>query len=183
VATRGAEGSNETAQEGVALAEPLSWFAMQITAGQWTDLVSGSGLSTAIMSSSRACKHALPGKGSYDFVHHRTDDGRTFRAFRALNILDDYGRECPLSVIAAQSTAGQRTNLFILRGVPAFVRSDNGPEFIAEAVRGWVKAVGARTASIEPGSPLSAMPCIACRAARGRMDIAKASMVACGTTF
>ncbi len=45
------------------------------------------------------------------------------------------------------------TNLFILRGVPAYIRSDNGPEFVAEAVRKWIRAVGARTAYIEPGSP------------------------------
>ncbi len=45
------------------------------------------------------------------------------------------------------------TDLFILRGVPAYIRSDNGPEFIAEVVRNWIAAVGARTAYIEPGSP------------------------------
>ena len=45
------------------------------------------------------------------------------------------------------------TDLFILRGVPSYIRSDNGPEFIAEAVRDWIKAVGAKTAYIEPGSP------------------------------
>ena len=45
------------------------------------------------------------------------------------------------------------TDLFILRGAPAFIRSDNGPEFIAQAVRGWIAAVGAQTAYIEPGSP------------------------------
>ena len=45
------------------------------------------------------------------------------------------------------------TDLFILRGVPAYIRSDNCPEFIAEAVRDWIKAIGARTAYIEPGSP------------------------------
>jgi transposase InsO family protein len=45
------------------------------------------------------------------------------------------------------------TDLFILRGVPAYIRSDNGPEFIAEAVRKWIKAVGAKTAYIAPGSP------------------------------
>ncbi len=45
------------------------------------------------------------------------------------------------------------TDLFILRGVPAFIRSDNGPEFIAEAVQKWIKAVGAKTAYIAPGSP------------------------------
>ena len=45
------------------------------------------------------------------------------------------------------------TDLFILRGVRGYIRSDNDPEFIAKAVKGWVKAVGAKTAYIEPGSP------------------------------
>ncbi len=45
------------------------------------------------------------------------------------------------------------TDLFILRGPPEFIRSDNGPEFIAEKVRDWIGAVGAKTAFIEPGSP------------------------------
>ena len=45
------------------------------------------------------------------------------------------------------------TDLFILRGPPAFIRSDNGPEFIAHAVRDWIAAVGSKTAYIEPGSP------------------------------
>jgi transposase InsO family protein len=45
------------------------------------------------------------------------------------------------------------SDLFILRGIPGHVRSDNGPEFIAEAVRDWIAAVGAKTAYIAPGSP------------------------------
>ena len=45
------------------------------------------------------------------------------------------------------------TDLFILRGIPAWIRSDNGPELVAEAVRRWITAVGAQTAIIEPGSP------------------------------
>ena len=45
------------------------------------------------------------------------------------------------------------TDLFIMRGALAFIRSDNGPEFIAQAVRDWIAAVGAKTAYIEPGSP------------------------------
>ena len=45
------------------------------------------------------------------------------------------------------------SDLFILRGVPSFIRSDNGPEFIAQAVQDWIKAVGAKTAYIEPGNP------------------------------
>lgn len=45
------------------------------------------------------------------------------------------------------------TDLFILRGVPGFIRSDNGPELVAQAVRDWIATVGARTTYIEPGSP------------------------------
>jgi putative transposase len=45
------------------------------------------------------------------------------------------------------------SDLFILRGVPGHVRSDDGPEFVAKAVQGWITAVGARTAYIAPGSP------------------------------
>jgi transposase InsO family protein len=45
------------------------------------------------------------------------------------------------------------TDLFILRGPPQFIRSDNGPEFVAKPVRDWIVAVGAATAYIEPGSP------------------------------
>ncbi|MDP7357029.1 MAG: IS3 family transposase [Pseudomonadales bacterium] len=91
---------------------------------------------------------------SYDFVHHRTDDGR---AFRTLNILDEHSRECLAIRVKRKLNSTEvidaLTDLFILRGVPAYIRSDNGPEFIAEAVRGGIKAVGAKTAFIEPGSP------------------------------
>jgi len=45
------------------------------------------------------------------------------------------------------------TDLFILRGIPACIRSDNGPEFVAQTVRDWIAAVGAKIAYIEPGSP------------------------------
>ena len=91
---------------------------------------------------------------SYDFVHCRTDDGR---AFRTLNILDEFSREC-LAIkverkLNANSVIDALSDLFILRGVPGFIRSDNGPEFVAQAVRDWIAAVGARTAYIEPGSP------------------------------
>jgi len=91
---------------------------------------------------------------SYDFVHHRTEDGR---AFRTLNVLDEFGREC-LAIrvkrkLNSTDVIDVLTDLFILRGVPAYIRSDNGPEFVAEAVRKWISAVGAKTAYIEPGSP------------------------------
>ena len=45
------------------------------------------------------------------------------------------------------------SDLFILRGIPSFIRSDNGPEFVAQAVRDWIEMVGAKTAYIEPVSP------------------------------
>lgn len=45
------------------------------------------------------------------------------------------------------------TDLFILKGVPAYIHSDNGPEFVAKVVRDWTAAVGATTAFVEPGSP------------------------------
>ena len=91
---------------------------------------------------------------SYDFVHHRTDDGR---AFRTLNVVDEFSRES-LEIrvkrkLNSTDVVDVLTDLFILRGVPAFIRSDNGPEFIAEIVRNWIAAVGAKTAYIEPGSP------------------------------
>lgn len=91
---------------------------------------------------------------SYDFVHCRTDDGR---AFRMLNILDEFSREC-LAIrvrrkLNSLDVIDVLTDLFILRGVPAFIRSDNGPEFVAQSVRDWINAVGAKTALIEPGSP------------------------------
>lgn len=91
---------------------------------------------------------------SYDFVHHRTDYGR---AYRTLNVLDEYSREC-LAIrvkrkLNSTDVVDVLTDLFILRGVPAHIRSDNGPECVAEAVRKWIAAVGAQTAYIEPGSP------------------------------
>ncbi len=92
--------------------------------------------------------------GMNDFVHCRTDDGK---AFRVLNILDEHSREC-LTIrvrrkLNSVDVIDALSDLFILRGVPAFIRSDNGPEFIAQAVRDWIAAVGAKTAYIEPGSP------------------------------
>ena len=90
---------------------------------------------------------------SYDFVHCRTDDGK---AFRTLNILDEYSRECLAIKVKRKLNSvdviDALTDLVILRGAPRFIRSDNGPEFIAQAVRGWIAAVGAQTAYIEPGS-------------------------------
>jgi len=91
---------------------------------------------------------------SYDFVRRRTDDGKVFRT---LNILDEHSRECLAIRVKRKLNSTDviyvLTDLFILHGVPAFIRSDNGPEFVAQAVRDWIAAVGAKTAHIVPGSP------------------------------
>jgi transposase InsO family protein len=91
---------------------------------------------------------------SYDFVEDRTHDGRKYRM---LNVLDEFTHECLAIRVARKLKATDvidvLSDLFILRGVPGHVRSDNGPEFVAEAVQEWITAVGARTAYIAPGSP------------------------------
>lgn len=91
---------------------------------------------------------------SYDFVQDRTSDGRTYRA---LNIIDEYTREALMIRVERKLNSTDvldaLTDLFIQCGTPRFIRSDNGPEFIAQKVRDWIAAVGAKTAYIEPGSP------------------------------
>ena len=75
-----------------------------------------------------------------------------------LNVIDEFTRECLAIRVSRRlgsiDVVDVLSDLFILRGVPGHVRSDNGPEFAAKAVRAWIAAVGARTAYIEPGSPL-----------------------------
>ena len=87
-------------------------------------------------------------------MHHRTDDGKVFRA---LNILDEFSREyLAIRIIRKLNSTDvidALTDLFVFRGVPIYMRSDNGPEFIADAVRDWIAAVAAQTAYITPGSP------------------------------
>ena len=91
---------------------------------------------------------------SYDFVQDRTADGRVYRT---LNIIDEYTREALMirvdRKLNSTDVLDALTDLFILRGPPEYIRSDNGPEFIAKKVRDWIAAVGAKTAYIEPGSP------------------------------
>jgi putative transposase len=91
---------------------------------------------------------------SYDFVEDRTHDGRKFRM---LNVIDEFTHEC-LAIrvdrkLKAIDVIDVLADLFILRGVPGHIRSDNGPEFVAKAVQRWIAAVGAKTAYIERGSP------------------------------
>ena len=74
-----------------------------------------------------------------------------------LNIIDEFTHEC-LAIridrrLKAIDVIDVLSDLFILRGVPEHIRSDNGPEFVAKAVQEWIGAVGAKTAYIAPGSP------------------------------
>jgi len=74
-----------------------------------------------------------------------------------LNVIDEFTHECLAIRVARKLKAidviDVLSDLFILRGVPCHIRSDNGPEFIAKAVQEWIAAVGAKTAYIAPGSP------------------------------
>jgi putative transposase len=91
---------------------------------------------------------------SYDFVCERTRDGRQMRL---LTIIDEYTREC-LAIEVARRLSSREViatlaKLFIRKGVPEHIRSDNGPEFTAKVVRGWLERLGVKTLFIEPGSP------------------------------
>ena len=91
---------------------------------------------------------------SYDFVADRTAD---CRAFRMLVIVDEHTRECLAIDIARELTSEdlleRLRDLFICRGVPDYVRSNNGPEFTAHRVRDWLKSLEVKTLFIEAGSP------------------------------
>ncbi|MES2496917.1 MAG: IS3 family transposase [Pseudomonadota bacterium] len=91
---------------------------------------------------------------SYDFVEGRTHDGRKYRI---LSIIDEASRECMALPVArklkSDDVLAALAELFVTRGPPAHIRSDNGPEFIATAVQEWLAKVGVKTLYIAPGSP------------------------------
>ena len=91
---------------------------------------------------------------AYDFVACRTEDGRPIRM---LTVIDEYTRECmairTARRIRSDDVIHALTELFVLNGVPEHIRSDNGPEFTAKVVRGWLERVGVKTLFIQPGSP------------------------------
>ena len=103
---------------------------------------------------------ALPQPSRYGYdaplahVMGHTHDGRKYRM---RNIVDEFTREA-LAIridrrLRSTDVIDALADLFILRGIPGHIRSDNGPEFIAAAVKDWIAAVGAKTAYIERGSP------------------------------
>jgi len=91
---------------------------------------------------------------SYDFVEDRTMDGRKIRI---LNIIDEHTRECLASKVRrhfrSKDVIETLSDIMIKKGVPQHIRSDNGPEFIAKALRKWLGDLGVACAYIEPGSP------------------------------
>jgi transposase InsO family protein len=91
---------------------------------------------------------------AWDFVFDRTANGRSIKW---LSIIDEHTREClALEVdrgLTSESVLDALRDLFVIRGVPQFVRSDNGPEFIAEAIRKFLSLAGVGALYIEPGSP------------------------------
>ena len=84
----------------------------------------------------------------------RTANGK---AFKIPNIIDEYTRECLATLIdrkiKSDDVINQLFNLFVSRGIPEHIRSDNGPEFTAKAVRKWLHRLEVKTLFIEPGSP------------------------------
>ena len=91
---------------------------------------------------------------SYDIVADRTRDGRPIRM---LTLLDEFTRES-LAIrtrrnIKATDVIDLLFEVFIFKGVPKYIRSDNGSEFTAKAVQSWLKKTGVKTLYIEPGSP------------------------------
>lgn len=91
---------------------------------------------------------------SYDFVQDQTEDKRPFRM---LTVIDEFTRRCLAIVVARRLRSDDvlhcLTDLMSRHGLPEHIRSDNGPEFVAKRVRGWLARIGVKTLYIEPGSP------------------------------
>ncbi len=91
---------------------------------------------------------------SYDFMSAFTHDGRTVRF---LNRIDEYTRECLAIHVGRRINSKQVIDVLaeamIEHGIPGYIRSDNGPEFVAKELRKWLAQTGAKTLYIEPGSP------------------------------
>jgi len=91
---------------------------------------------------------------AWDFLHDRTSDGGPLKWF---TLVDEYTREClALEVgrgMTAKAVCGVLAEVVGQRGAPGHIRSDNGPEFIARAIRAWVAGAGPEALYIEPGAP------------------------------
>jgi len=100
---------------------------------------------------------------AWDFIHDRDEHGRPLKW---LSLVDEYTRECLLlevdRSIKATDVVQWISEVMLIRGVPGHIRSDNGPEFIAKAIRDFLAAVGVETLYVEPGSPWENGYCSSC---------------------
>jgi putative transposase len=109
------------------------------------------GIGTRVGTMSLIAPNAL---WALDFQFDTTEDNRTLKL---LNVIDEFTRECPAIVVErsidADRVVATLDRLVVERGAPAFVRFDNGPEFIANAVADWCRFNGVGAVFIDPGSP------------------------------
>ena len=103
---------------------------------------------------------------SFDFVETRTNDGRRLRL---MTLIDEFSRRCLAIHVARRINAldviETLANVMLFEGIPAYIRSDNGPEMVAKVLRQWLKGLGSKSLYIEPDL--------------GRMDTASRSTASC----
>lgn len=108
--------------------------------------------------SANGCQRRRPGGKddvwAWDFIHDRTSDGR---GLKWLSVVDEYTRECLVLEVRrrlpARAVVELLAGVLSRRGRPGHIRSDNGPEFIAAAIRSWLEGAGVQTLYIQPGAP------------------------------
>jgi transposase InsO family protein len=91
---------------------------------------------------------------SFDFVETRTNNGRRLRL---MTLIDEFSRRCLAIHVARRINAldviETLADVMLFEGIPAYIRSDNGPEMVAKVLRQWLKGLGSKSLYIEPGSP------------------------------
>lgn len=91
---------------------------------------------------------------TWDFIFDRTRNGRSLKWF---SLVDEYTRECLALEVNRRMTSLEvidvLRDLFVVRGAPEHIRGDNGPEFIAQAIRRWLELTGVKTLYVAPGAP------------------------------
>ena len=91
---------------------------------------------------------------TWDFIFDRTANGRSLKI---LSIVDEFTREClaltPSRKLKSADVLDVLADLFVIRGAPKHIRSDNGPEFVAKAIQAWLSKAGVETLYVTPGSP------------------------------
>jgi putative transposase len=123
---------------------------LKVPRKQWKKRRLGSSVNSCVRRPAQHKDHVW----AWDFLHDRTSDGRSLKWF---TLVDEYTREClALEVrrgMTAKAVGEVLAGVVRERGAPWHIRSDNGPEFIAKAIRGWMVKAGLETLYIEPGAP------------------------------